>query len=74
MFVAGISTFDSTAIHFIPPDPKVNANFYINKVLKAPFEKDVLRLFGKNTNSALHHNSNRAHTAAITVQWLEKTV
>ena len=36
MFVAGISAYGLTAIRSIPPDAKVNAKFFIDKVLK-PF-------------------------------------
>ena len=72
MFVAGISAFSLTAIHFVFPEAKVNANFYINKVLKPLFQKDIPCLFRKDASSAmLHHDSPRAHTAAVTVQWLE---
>ena len=54
------------------PPQKVNANFYLNKVLKLLSEKDIPRLFGKDANSAmLHHDSARAHAAAATAQWLE---
>ena len=61
MFVTGISPFGLTVICFVPPDAKVNANFYINKVLKPIFEKDIPRLFGKDAS----------HTAGATVRWLE---
>ena len=61
MFVVRISAFGPTAIRFVPPDAKVNANFYINKVLKPLFRKGhrlVCCLFGKGANSAvLYHDS-----------------
>ena len=71
-FVAGISAFGPTASLFFPPDAKVHAKLYFNKLLKPLFEKDISRLFGKDVKSAvLHHDSARAHTVATTVQWLE---
>ena len=48
MFVAGISAHGTTAIRFVPYSAKVTSVFYINKVLKPLFSKDIPRLFGKN--------------------------
>ena len=72
MFVPGISAHGTTAIRFVPYSAKVTSVFYISKVLKALFSKDIPRLFGKDTKFAvLHHDSAPAHKAAATVQWLE---
>ena len=69
MFVAGISWRGTTAIRFVPQHTKVDADFYINKVLRPLFRKDIPRLFGKARNMAvLHHDSAPAHKAKKTVQ------
>ena len=71
MFVAGISSRGTTALRFIPPKAKVNADYHIKHVLKPLFEKDLPKLFGKDSKSVvLHHDSAPAHTAAATYKWL----
>jgi hypothetical protein len=72
MFVAGINSRGPTAIRFVPPNTKVNSAFFINKVLKPIYEKDIPRLFGKDAKRvALHHDSASSHTSGPTVKWLE---
>ncbi|OWA55294.1 hypothetical protein BV898_19677 [Hypsibius exemplaris] len=72
VFVAGISAKGPTAIRFVPPRTKVNSDFYGKHVLKPLFKKDIPPLYGKQARSvALHHNSDAAHTALITVRSLQ---
>jgi len=70
--VAGISIFGPTAIRFVPPRTEVDSDFYIDKVLKPLFEKDIPALFGKHAKLAvLHHDSAPAHKSTKTVAWLK---
>jgi hypothetical protein len=72
MFVAGISSVGRTAIRFVPPRTKVNSWYYVNKVLKPLFRKDIPKLFGSRAHLVvLHQDSAPAHKATATVQWLK---
>jgi hypothetical protein len=74
MFVAGISARGTTAIRFVPPRTKVNSDFYVKRVLKQIFKKDIPRLYGKDARLvALHHDSAPAHTALDTVRYLQNS-
>ena len=55
MFPAGISAFGPTATRFVPPDTKVNANFYLNKVVKF--------LFGKGHSPSVWEGRQFCHAA-----------
>ena len=56
-----------------PPDTEVNANFSINKVFKPLFRKGhpLVCLGRKPIRPCYTIDSAWAHTAAVTVQWLE---
>ncbi|OQV15192.1 hypothetical protein BV898_10576 [Hypsibius exemplaris] len=74
IFVAGISARGTTAIRFVPPRTKVNSDFYVKRVLKPIFKKDIPRLDGKDARSVvLYHDSAPSHTALDTVRFLQKS-
>ena len=55
-----------------PPTQKSTPIYTSEKFSSPFFEKNILRLFREDANSAvLHHDSGRAHTDAATVRWLK---
>ena len=73
MFVAGISARGPTAIRFVPPSTKVNADFYVHRVLQPLFQKDIKRLYGKSAKRVkLHHDSAPTHRALATVRFMQE--
>ncbi|OQV19433.1 hypothetical protein BV898_06547 [Hypsibius exemplaris] len=74
MFFAGISAHEITAIRFVSPRTKTNSDFYVDRVLKSIFKKDILRLYGKDARSvALHHDSAPSHMALDTVRFFQNS-
>ena len=71
MMAAGFCWNCQTELFFIPARTKVNADYFIQHVLKPVFAVDVLRLFGRNAHKVLlHMDSASSHTAQKTINWL----
>lgn len=55
---------------FVEPGVKINANYYINKVLK-PFLKEIVNFYPDN-NYIFHQDSATYHTSKETQEFLRK--
>jgi hypothetical protein len=71
MFIAAINCKGTTTIRFIPPRTKVDSHFYINKVLRPLFKKDIPRLFGRRAKMAVlrHDTANLPHLSPMKEEW-----
>ena len=57
----------------VPPKAKINADYYIDYVLKPLLEKELPKLYGKDMNKVfLHHDKASSHTAHKTQVYLEE--
>lgn len=73
MVWAGVSYYGKTSLFFINKGVKVNAKYYIHKVLKSFLKKDVPRLFpGRENDMVFHQESACSHTAKMTINFLIK--
>ena len=73
MFVAGICYHGVTELRFVESGAKINADYYIEQVLKPMYAYDILKLFGKHQNKMVfHHDSAPAHSARATQEFLSK--
>lgn len=66
----GISANGPTRPIFVEPGTKINAQYYIKSVLK-PFIKEAGKLY-PDGNFFFHQDSAPAHTARVTLQFLER--
>ena len=73
MVWAGVSYYGKTSLIFIAKGVEVNANYYINKVLKSFLTKDVPHMFpGREKEMVFHQDSTFNHTAKRTINFLNK--
>ena len=73
MVAMGITAGGPTGIYFVPPEAKVNSQFYVDKVLRPILQKDIPRLYGKLAKKVtLHHDSAPAHTSFFTYNSIVK--
>ena len=73
MVWAGVSYYGKTSLRIINKGVKVNADYYIDHVLKPFIEKDVPRLFpGRAREMVFHQDSASSHTARKTLDFLQK--
>ena len=74
MVWAGVSFFGKLSKQFIDKGVKINADYYINKVLKPFIKKDVPRLFpGFERDMVFHQDSASSHTARKTTKFLNES-
>jgi arginine repressor/hemolysin-activating ACP:hemolysin acyltransferase len=73
MVWAGISSHGKTSLRFVEPGVKVNADYYINKILKPFLSHDVPRLFPNNQKKKMifHHDNAPSHTSKKTIAFLD---
>jgi hypothetical protein len=72
MFTAGYGWFGPTRHYVVPPKAKINAETFIEWILKPMMLEDVPRLYGANKDKViLHFDSARSHTAKLTYDWLD---
>jgi [histone H3]-lysine36 N-dimethyltransferase SETMAR len=71
MVFAGISSKGPSKPIFVKPGAKINANYYINKVLK-PFFKDVRTRLFPDGDFIFHQDSAPSHTANATLEFLKR--
>ena len=69
MVWAGICATGRTKLYFVKPGVKVNAKYYINRILKPVFKDDFKRLF-PNGDGILQQDSAPAHKAKITLKFI----
>ena len=71
MMAAGFTWRGATRLYIVPARAKVNADYFIERILRPMFALDVPRLFGKKASKVLlHMDSVTSHTARKTVNWL----
>jgi len=71
MFAAGFSWRGQTRLYVVPKEAKVNADLFIEHILRPMMLEDVSRLFGLDADKVvLHMDSAPAHTAKKVYQWL----
>lgn len=72
MVVGGLTGRGSLPLIRIPPKVKINAEKYINCVLKPYCEKFIPLLYGNETSRVfLHHDAASAHTARLTQEYAQ---
>src|SRR5205085_4655278 len=73
MVWADISSRGKTSLRFVEPGVKVNADYYINKILKPFLSRDVPRLFPNNQKKKMifHHDNAPSHTSKKTIAFLD---
>ena len=69
MVWAGISAFGKNPLVFIPDGMKINADLYMNHILKK-YVLPISSTFMKNTQWVFQQDGAPAHTAKITQDWL----
>ncbi|GAV04835.1 hypothetical protein RvY_15055 [Ramazzottius varieornatus] len=71
MFAAGFSYRGQTRLYAIPRKAKVNADVFIQMVLRPMFDFDVPNLYGTDAHKVIFHmDCAPSHTAKKTVAWL----
>jgi histone-lysine N-methyltransferase SETMAR len=72
--VIGVITGRGTVPLFqVPPKAKVNAEYYIEYVLKPLFKNHLPRLYGNDINKVFfHHDKASSHTAGLTIDYLKQ--
>ena len=74
MCAAGIPYRGPTGMYLIPSGAKINAESYIDTVLKPVLTKDIPRLYGKQKGKVVfHHDNAPAHQANKTQEYLRKS-
>ena len=75
MVWAGISSRGKTSMHFVQPGAQINADYYIDHVLKPFLSRDLHRLFpvGEEKKMIYHHDSASSHTPKKTIAFLNKS-
>jgi hypothetical protein len=73
MVWAGISSHDKTFLRFIEAGDKINADYYINKILKPFLSRDVPRLFPNNQKKHMifHRDNAPSHVSKKTIAFLD---
>jgi len=71
MVWGGISKSGKTKLRFIKPGVKVNAQYYIDEILK-PFQKDDLKELYPNGDGILQQDSAPSHASKKTIDFLTK--
>ena len=74
MCAARISYQDPTGMYLIPSGAKINADLYIDTVLKPVLTRNIPRLYGKQKGKVVfHHDNAPAHQANKTQEYLRKS-
>ena len=72
MFAAGFSHRGPTRLYVVPKQAKVNADLFIELILKPMVLVDIPKLYGADAGRViLHMDSASSHTAKKTIKWLE---
>ena len=73
MCFMGVSYWGKTSLRFVEPKAKINADYYIDHLLKPLCEKDIPEMFrGRKFKPVLHHQDNvPAHAGRRTQNWLK---
>jgi hypothetical protein len=72
MLANGYGCFGQTRLFVVPPKAKINAESFIEWILKPMMLEDVPRLYGANKDKViLHFDSARSHTAKLTYDWVD---
>ena len=71
MVWAAISCSGKAKLRFIEPGCKINANYYVENVLKPFIREDIPRLY-PDGNFVFHQDSAPAHAAKLTCAFLDK--
>ena len=71
----GISSRGKTSMRFIQPGAKINADHYIDHILKPFLSRDLHRLFpvGEEKKMIYHHDSTPSHVSKKTIASLNKS-
>lgn len=70
MVVGAMSGRGTLPLIRVPHNVKINAKYYIEKVLKPLLEIEVPKLYGEDTSKVfVHHDAASSHTARITAQY-----
>ena len=73
MLWAGISYYGKISLIFIDKGVKVNADDYINKVLKLFLTKEVPRMFpGREKEMVFHEDSTSSHNTKNIIDFINK--
>jgi hypothetical protein len=72
MVWAGISSHGKTSLRFVKPGVKINADYYINNILKPFLSRDVPRLFPNNEKKKMifHQDNAPSHASKKTIAFL----
>ena len=74
MFFAGVCYYGKTKLRFVEPQAKINADYYIEYLLKPLVQEDIPRLYsGRKYKPMLHQDSAPAHKAKKTQDWLRNS-
>ena len=72
MCFTGVSYWGKTELRFVEPKAKINADYYIEHLLKPLCEKDIPEMFrGRRIKPVLHQDNAPAHAARKTQEWLQ---
>ena len=71
----GISSSGKTSMRFVQPGAKINADYYIDRILKPFLSRDLHPLFpvGEEKKMIYHHDSASSHTSKKTIAFLNKS-
>ena len=72
-FIGGVCVRGTTAIRFVPPNVKINAEYFVNHVLEPMVREDISKLYpGEEHKVWLHFDSAPKHVARYTYAWLRR--
>ena len=73
MVVIGICWYGKTKAYIVPEKAKVNADYFIQHILKPIVEKDIPRIYGDlSWKVRIHMDSAPGHVAKKTYEWLDE--
>ncbi|CAG7816962.1 unnamed protein product [Allacma fusca] len=69
MVVGAMSGGDLLPLTQVPPKVKVNAQYYMDKVLRPLLEEGFAQLYEDSAKVFVHHHATKSHTAGLTEQY-----
>ncbi|CAG7830469.1 unnamed protein product [Allacma fusca] len=67
-----VGAMSSGGVYRVPPKVNVNAQYYMDKVLRPLLEDGIAQLYVEDSAKVfVHHNAARSHTAGLTEQYAQ---